>query len=52
MMADGSRRFVRFNQVEIMEHWILLIAFLVMGLTGLMLLFRAWKSWLDDQQCV
>jgi formate dehydrogenase subunit gamma len=36
VMADGSRRFVRFSQVEILEHWLLLISFAALGLTGLL----------------
>jgi len=35
VMADGSRWFVRFSQVEILEHWLVLIAFTTLGLTGL-----------------
>ena len=39
LMADGSRRFVRFKSVEIVEHWFLLIAFVILGFTGLLQLF-------------
>jgi formate dehydrogenase subunit gamma len=44
---DGSRRFMRFNQVEIFEHWILLFTFLVLAITGIFQLlsgldFVAW----------
>ena len=39
LMADGSRRFVRFKSVEIVEHWFLLIAFAILGFTGLLQLF-------------
>jgi formate dehydrogenase gamma subunit len=39
IMADGSRRFVRFKSVEIVEHWLLLIAFVILGLTGLLQMF-------------
>jgi formate dehydrogenase subunit gamma len=39
LMADGSRRFVRFKSVEIVEHWLLLITFLILALTGLLQMF-------------
>jgi formate dehydrogenase subunit gamma len=39
IMADGSRRIVRFKSVEIVEHWLLLITFSILGLTGLLQMF-------------
>ena len=39
VMADGTRSFVRFKAVEIVEHWLLLITFVVLGLTGLLQMF-------------
>jgi formate dehydrogenase gamma subunit len=39
LMADGSRRFVRFKSVEILEHWLLLITFVILSLTGLLQMF-------------
>jgi formate dehydrogenase gamma subunit len=36
MQADGSRVFVRFTPIEIVEHWVLLFSFLTLGFTGLM----------------
>jgi cytochrome b subunit of formate dehydrogenase len=36
VMPDGSRVFVRFSTGEINEHWILLVSFSVLGLTGLL----------------
>jgi formate dehydrogenase subunit gamma len=36
VLADGTRRFVRFNQAEILEHWVLFIAFLILGTTGIL----------------
>ena len=39
VMADGSRRIVRFKSVEIVEHWLLLITFTILGLTGLLQMF-------------
>jgi formate dehydrogenase gamma subunit len=41
VQADGTRRFVRFNQVEILEHWVLLINFFVLALTGLIQFFSS-----------
>lgn len=41
VQADGSRRFVRFNQVEILEHWVLLINFFVLAITGLIQFFSS-----------
>jgi formate dehydrogenase subunit gamma len=41
VMGDGSRRFVRFNQVEILEHWLLLVSFAALGLTGLLQRFAS-----------
>ncbi len=41
IQADGSRRFVRFNQVEILEHWVLLINFFVLAITGLIQFFSS-----------
>lgn len=41
VQADGTRRFVRFNQAEILEHWILLISFLVLAITGLLMFTAA-----------
>jgi len=48
-MADGSRRIVRFKSVEIVEHWLLLITFAILGFTGLLQLFARVPSRLDDQ---
>jgi cytochrome b subunit of formate dehydrogenase len=42
VQADGSRRFVRFSQTEILEHWVLLISFLALGATGLLQLMAGW----------
>jgi formate dehydrogenase gamma subunit len=39
VMADGSRRIVRFKSVEIVEHWLLLITFTILGLSGLLQMF-------------
>ena len=39
LMADGSRRFVRFKSVEIVEHWLLIITFTILGVTGVLQLF-------------
>jgi formate dehydrogenase subunit gamma len=39
VQADGSRRFVRFNQIEILEHWVLLINFFVLAITGMIQFF-------------
>ena len=39
LMADGSRRFVRFKSVEIVEHWLLIITFAILGLTGVLQMF-------------
>lgn len=36
VMPDGSRIFVRFSTGEINEHWILLISFSILGITGLL----------------
>jgi len=33
---DGTRMFVRFTRNEIIEHWILLVSFSTLGLTGLL----------------
>ena len=41
VMADGSRMFVRFSRGEIMEHWILLVSFSILGLTGLLQRYAA-----------
>jgi formate dehydrogenase subunit gamma len=43
VLADGSRRFVRFNQAEILEHWVLFIAFMILGVTGILNLI-AWLT--------
>ena len=39
LMADGSPRFVRFKSVEIVEHWLLIITFSILGLTGVLQMF-------------
>jgi formate dehydrogenase gamma subunit len=39
LMADGSRRFVRFKSVEIVEHWLLIITFTILGVTGVLQMF-------------
>ena len=46
-MADGSRWFVRFSPVEILEHWLVLIAFTTLALTGLIQRYASLKvlSW-------
>jgi formate dehydrogenase gamma subunit len=36
ILPDGERFFIRFSQAEILEHWILLAAFMVLALTGLL----------------
>jgi formate dehydrogenase gamma subunit len=36
ILPDGERLFVRFSQAEILEHWVLLGAFIVLALTGLL----------------
>ena len=41
VMADGSRRFVRFSQVEILEHWLAFDFFYDPGLTGLLQRFAS-----------
>ena len=41
VMADGSRWFVRFRSVEILEHWLVLISFTILSLTGLMQRFAS-----------
>jgi cytochrome b subunit of formate dehydrogenase len=42
-MADGSRWFVRFSPVEVLEHWLVLIAFSILALTGLIQRFASLK---------
>ena len=44
LQADGTRRFVRFNQVEILEHWVLLINFFVLAITGLIQFFSSLEA--------
>jgi cytochrome b subunit of formate dehydrogenase len=39
--ADGSRMFVRFSRGEIIEHWVLLVSFSILGLTGLLQRYAA-----------
>jgi cytochrome b subunit of formate dehydrogenase len=36
LQHDGSRMFVRFSRGEIIEHWVLLVSFSTLGLTGLL----------------
>ncbi len=36
IMPDGTRMFARFNRAEIIEHWVLLVSFSTLGLTGLL----------------
>ena len=38
-LPGGERFFVRFNQLEILEHWILLINFSILAVTGLLEMF-------------
>lgn len=39
--ADGSRMFMRFSRGEIIEHWVLLVSFSILGLTGLLQRYAA-----------
>ncbi len=39
LLPSGERLFVRFGQAEILEHWVLLISFLVLAFTGLLDMF-------------
>jgi formate dehydrogenase gamma subunit len=41
VQADGTRVFVRFTPAEIVEHWLLMITFLALGLTGLLQRYAA-----------
>lgn len=41
IMVDGSRWIVRFKTVEVLEHWLVLITFLVLGVSGLLQLFAS-----------
>ena len=41
LQADGTRMFVRFTPMEIVEHWLLLISFLTLGLTGILQRYSA-----------
>jgi len=41
VMADGTRWFIRFSPVEILEHWLVLIAFTILALTGLIQRFAS-----------
>ena len=36
VLANGSRRFMRFSQVEVFEHWVLLVTLSMLALTGIM----------------
>jgi formate dehydrogenase gamma subunit len=36
ILPSGKRMFVRFNQLEIMEHWVLLVSFLTLAFTGVL----------------
>ena len=38
-LPGGERVFIRFRQAEILEHWILLINFAILGVTGLLEMF-------------
>ncbi len=38
-LPGGERTFVRFHQEEILEHWILLINFVILAVTGLLEMF-------------
>jgi cytochrome b subunit of formate dehydrogenase len=39
IQVDGSRRFLRFHQNEILEHWGVMVSVFLLGLTGLLLAF-------------
>ena len=38
-MSSGGRIFLRFNQLDILEHWILLINFAILSVTGMLEIF-------------